>query len=197
MKELLHPDCIPQDESVTFGYNVQHTSKANAEALVSHWVEIGFLEFQKVWRSGGMRPPVPTAERWHMLRDDEKSSQDEPVHSDDEGERDHVELPVIKTGMYGSKGPLLPVTFTNLAGFTEPIRDDELLVLEDPMGRPTASLPVHDPRNPAWTPPCIVPNTSWSRGQYVFQSTNEVRGAEMQAVHQLSLALVQCEVRIM
>ncbi|KZV58903.1 hypothetical protein PENSPDRAFT_672743, partial [Peniophora sp. CONT] len=68
MRQLLNPECIPEDESVVFGYNLSHTNMANARALIDHFATTGFLEFKKVWRAKEVHDPLPEEFRWHMLR---------------------------------------------------------------------------------------------------------------------------------
>lgn len=195
MTQLLNPACVPSDPETTFGYNLAHCSKASTKALIEHWMDVGFLEFRKVWRNGKLQEPVPVEERWHMLRDDEDVTGDPDVRLDeDDGITTDEAVLTFKPPMYGSKGPLLLLDIGEAAGFTDPIHDDTLPLFDDVETPPPLSTPTYDPSNPIWTPPCVVPNSSWCRGQYVLQSSREVRGAEMQAIQRASFALVQCNV---
>lgn len=199
MTELLHPDCVPPDQNVVFGYNLAHTSKPNTRAFIEHWIALGFLEFRKIWRNGAMRDPLPVGERWHMLRDDDNASDSGDVRFHDEipdaADNGLVLLHQSKAPIFGSKGRILELVVDDPAGFIEPIHDVELPVLEDPGDAGPRPMPAQDPRDPIWTPPCVVPNTSWARGQFVSQFVREVRGGEMQAVQSACLALVRCPVR--
>lgn len=199
MKELLHPACIPPDEQVSFGYNLSHCSKANAKALIEHWVEVGFLEFRKVWRNGRLQDPLPVAERWHMLREDDSLADDPDTLVDDATGHDEVTgeaaLLTFKPPKFGSKGPLLHLRLDEPAGFLEPIHDNDLCLADDIESSPPLSMPAYDRLHPIWTPPCVVPNTSWCRGQYVLQNSREVRGSEMQSIQNAAFAMVKCTVR--
>lgn len=194
MRDLLHPDCIPPDQDVVFGYNIAHTSKSNARALVAHWLQLGFLEFRKVWRNGKAQDPLPPEERWHMLGDRQDRDADAGQGVDSRASSPAGEMYRWKAPVFGSLGPIVPVTVLNAEGFDKPIRDPDIVDLPDPSDVSPVPMPPHDPGNPQWTPPCVVPNTNWARGQYVRQVVREIGGAEMQAISQASLAMVSCPV---
>lgn len=213
MVELLHPACIPPDENVAFGYNSSHTSGPNAKAFIEHWLDVGFLEFRKVWQNSRMNDPQPVNERWHMLReddeapcgarqagpaDDEEADEEASASADADADADEhwARSLTVTAPKFGSRGPALHLKPWEAVGFMTPIHDDVLLVVEDPGDVTSNPLPPHNPSNPIWTPPCAVPNSAWCRGQYVMQSVKEVRGSEMQAIQNACFALVQCPVSL-
>lgn len=200
MEELLNPDCLPPDESVCFGYNLSHTSMGNAKALIEHFKAVGFLEFKKVWTAGKIRDPLEKDERWHMLRPE--ASDTETMDCDPEGTphenatRSKKSTPV-KPPQFGSGGPLLPVTIADPALLSIVVRDSDFQAVDDPPHAVAIDMPLRDPADPAWCPPCAVPSNAWARGQYVYHVVREIGGAEMQAILKASVALVQCPVSIM
>lgn len=195
MRDLLLPECIPPEEDVVFGYNVTHTSKANAKALVVHWIQLGFLEFRKVWRNGKLHDPLPAEDRWHMLGDGVDHDGAERVARDGRVGPAAAGLSTSKMSVFGSRGPMLPVAILNPDGFEKPIRDPDIIAVSDPSDMSPIPMPPHNPANPQWTPPSVVPNTGWARGQYVRQVVREIGGAEMNSITQASLAMVSCPVR--
>ncbi|VDC02223.1 unnamed protein product [Peniophora sp. CBMAI 1063] len=190
--QLLHADCIPPAIEVRFGYNNSHTRSEHAKAFINHWTELGFLQFNKIWKNGKICDPLPAEERWHMLRPaDGPDGSDEEERDQEGAQPDAQGVLQRKSPSYGSKGAILPVKITNPAGFEEPIRDTDLLDHEEPFDR-VISWSSREPSAPCWHPPNVVPNASWCRGQYIQQAAREVGGLEMQTVLKAAVALTGC-----
>ncbi|KZV69448.1 hypothetical protein PENSPDRAFT_665797 [Peniophora sp. CONT] len=187
MESLLNPACLPDDEDICFGYNLSHTSQASAKGLIEHFLKVGFLEFKSVWKNGALRPPLPSDERWHMLREEEDEDETNENSADNP-----TRASITKPPEFGSKGPLLHVPIADPGRLGLLVRDADFFPLDDPPETSATDMPPRDALNPSWCPPCAVPATAWARAQYISQITREVGGAEMQAILKAALAVLQC-----
>ena len=134
-----------------------------------------------------------------MLREGPDAASASDVENAEQGDTEYTTDAELvrrsKVPEFGSKGPLLHLLLDHPEGFTEPIHDNELIIRADPTLSPPKPMPAHDPQHPIWTPPCVVPNSAWCRGQYIVQLAKEVRGVEMQAIQNACISLVSLPVR--
>lgn len=147
-----------------------------------------------VWRNGAFREKLPYESCWPRMGLTNANAQDDVQAGGIQ--KDQSTSTVASHGLihFGSAGRLLPLPIEDTTLAEVPL-DTSICIADDPGDRWAQDLPPHDASNPVWTPPCIVPNSAWARGQYVYTMGEEVGGYEMGTVLKVCMDLIRCPVR--